>query len=154
MSYAYVDSSRCTGCGTCVAICPARAIGVVDGVASVDQARCDLCQKCLAICPDGAIVLVLEPAQEWLSRSYINTDTPVVGDNPNPVAVSLRSQLVPLAGSTLLLLAKQLIPRILPHVLAALNHSMEKQQVAISGERATPTESSSGHRFRGRHRGA
>lgn len=53
---AVVNKEKCTGCGTCVDICPAAAIeldsndkAVVDGPACVD------CETCVDECPEVAI---------------------------------------------------------------------------------------------------
>ncbi len=54
-----IDAGRCTGCGDCVAACPANALALVDGTAVlVKPAACNYCGDCEAICPvDEAIVL-------------------------------------------------------------------------------------------------
>jgi len=52
------DPARCTGCGTCVAQCPAQALELVDNVAVVDKALCIGCFCCQEMCPEKAIALV------------------------------------------------------------------------------------------------
>jgi len=52
------DPARCTGCGTCVAQCPAQALCLVDNVAVVDTALCIGCFCCQEMCPEKAIALV------------------------------------------------------------------------------------------------
>ncbi|MDR3640237.1 MAG: DUF362 domain-containing protein [Humidesulfovibrio sp.] len=52
------DPARCTGCGTCVAQCPAQALSVVDGVAVADKDKCIGCFCCQEMCPEKAISLV------------------------------------------------------------------------------------------------
>lgn len=53
-----IDRARCTGCGDCVATCPADALGTVQGRANlVHPDRCTYCNACEDICPVGAIVL-------------------------------------------------------------------------------------------------
>jgi coenzyme F420-reducing hydrogenase delta subunit/MinD superfamily P-loop ATPase len=58
---AYVDPDLCTGCGTCVGVCPYGAIharsqdGNVLFVAEVERARCQGCGLCAASCPSRAI---------------------------------------------------------------------------------------------------
>ena len=47
----------CLGLGDCVAVCPNRAIQVVNGVARVDPQRCVGCGLCAKNCPAGAITL-------------------------------------------------------------------------------------------------
>jgi len=47
-------ADRCTGCGACLAVCPAGAIRLVDGRARTDRSRCTACGACVAVCPAGA----------------------------------------------------------------------------------------------------
>lgn len=44
--------SWCTGCGTCTAFCPQKALSVADGRCRVDAEACILCGYCGAHCPD------------------------------------------------------------------------------------------------------
>ena len=41
----------CLGYGSCVRVCPASAITVIDGLARIDQSLCISCRKCVAACP-------------------------------------------------------------------------------------------------------
>ena len=50
-----VDPDRCSGCETCILICPYNAIEKVDGKASVIEALCKGCGACVGICRNGAI---------------------------------------------------------------------------------------------------
>jgi heterodisulfide reductase subunit A len=54
----WVDSARCTGCGTCEENCAYNAItvGEEDGVASVNTVLCKGCGTCATVCPSGAPV--------------------------------------------------------------------------------------------------
>ena len=45
---------RCTSCGTCVAICPAENIDLVQG-RPVWRHHCELCCGCIHMCPTGAV---------------------------------------------------------------------------------------------------
>ena len=53
--YAEVDSDLCTGCGTCVEICPMKAIKLKDDISSIIRKRCIGCGNCAAKCPSEAI---------------------------------------------------------------------------------------------------
>ncbi len=50
-----VIKEKCTGCETCVSVCPFAAIEMRDGKAFITEA-CQLCRSCLTVCPSGAIV--------------------------------------------------------------------------------------------------
>lgn len=45
----------CLGFGTCVAVCPAHAIRLQDGIAVVDPDKCISCEQCVATCPQHII---------------------------------------------------------------------------------------------------
>lgn len=48
----------CMGYGSCVKVCPAQAITVVDGVAVVDPDKCVACGLCVKTCPKALIELI------------------------------------------------------------------------------------------------
>jgi heterodisulfide reductase subunit A len=64
---AQVDAAKCTGCLTCVRICPYRvpvilptqaAVGGIYGAAHIEAAACQGCGICAAECPAKAIQLL------------------------------------------------------------------------------------------------
>ncbi|MGD9978919.1 MAG: DUF362 domain-containing protein [Bacteroidales bacterium] len=55
MDYPKVNSALCTGCGSCVDVCPVEAISLVDGKAVIDSRICANCRVCENECPVGAI---------------------------------------------------------------------------------------------------
>ena len=53
-----VDSDKCSGCKSCVDVCPTEAIAVNDdGKAVVDADACGECGACVDECPNEAISL-------------------------------------------------------------------------------------------------
>jgi MinD superfamily P-loop ATPase len=50
-----VDSSRCTGCGKCAAICQFNALAVAGESVLVFEELCHSCGGCARICPEQAI---------------------------------------------------------------------------------------------------
>jgi len=53
-----VDQETCSGCGTCIEVCPYGAISKNDkGLAEVIAAACKGCGCCGASCPEGAIMM-------------------------------------------------------------------------------------------------
>ena len=53
-----VDTSKCIGCGVCVAVCPYGVFEIKDGKSVVvHPEKCTLCGKCVEACPMKAISL-------------------------------------------------------------------------------------------------
>ncbi len=61
-----VTENKCTGCGTCLEVCPTEAITMVDGRAVITM-DCIDCGACPRVCPEGAIKHVI-PAVVQNSR--------------------------------------------------------------------------------------
>ena len=49
-----LDSSKCTGCTTCLKHCPTEAIRIKDGHAVINDSRCIDCGECIRMCPHKA----------------------------------------------------------------------------------------------------
>jgi len=52
---AFVNAEACSGCKTCIGMCPYQAISNVEGKAVVNEVLCKGCGTCVAACPSGAI---------------------------------------------------------------------------------------------------
>jgi Fe-S-cluster-containing hydrogenase component 2 len=50
-----IDKEKCTGCGTCVDVCPSDALSLVDEKAVCDAELCIDCYICIPECPEEAI---------------------------------------------------------------------------------------------------
>jgi len=62
-----VVGEGCTGCGTCVEVCPAAAVELIGDRAQVGEA-CKGCGRCVAACPNGAITMQLAEEVDVLAR--------------------------------------------------------------------------------------
>ncbi len=49
-----LDTSKCTGCTTCLRHCPTEAIRIKDGHAVINSDRCIDCGECIRVCPHKA----------------------------------------------------------------------------------------------------
>jgi heterodisulfide reductase subunit A len=56
-NFSYVREDYCSGCQTCVLVCPYSAITFNEdkGVSEINEALCKGCGLCAATCPSGAI---------------------------------------------------------------------------------------------------
>ncbi len=54
----FYTRSRCLGCGSCVSVCPQRALSLEADAVAIDRARCIPCDECTRVCPSGALRLV------------------------------------------------------------------------------------------------
>ena len=55
---AFIDEEVCSGCRTCIGLCPYNAIEFVEqnggGVSKVNETLCKGCGTCVSACPSGA----------------------------------------------------------------------------------------------------
>lgn len=74
---ALLDEDICTGCDSCVAVCPVDCIdkvhdpkhpGYAMGVCTIDMNRCIGCKLCAQVCPWNVITMV--PTEEILANDH------------------------------------------------------------------------------------
>lgn len=124
----YVDRQRCDGCGLCLESCPEGAISLMDdGFAFITEALCKHCEACLKVCPQGAIIVA------------------ELVEAPEPVAVPVRAPagevmrplpetgrwLAPALGSTLVLVGRALLPRLIRSAASLLGRSAQRQASSL-----------------------
>jgi ferredoxin len=54
-----IDQDKCSGCGTCVAICPYEALELKDGKSTLKENTCKGCGACVAVCRNNSIQQVI-----------------------------------------------------------------------------------------------
>ena len=67
---AYIREEDCSGCKSCIPLCPYTAITFVEGTkkATINEALCKGCGTCVASCPSGSIVQNLFEDEEIYSE--------------------------------------------------------------------------------------
>jgi Fe-S-cluster-containing hydrogenase component 2 len=129
----YVDTEKCTGCGTCADACPVAAISLVGGAAEVDQERCTDCEVCLEVCPNGAILAVREPVEERVAVPSVRPAPEVIRIQPQPASVSLPARALPAvsaAAAALTYLGRNVAPRLANYLLNALDRRLAQEQAS------------------------
>lgn len=113
-----VIRERCTGCGTCVSVCPKGAMFVAEGYADVDENLCSSCGLCIEACPEGAIALVAEPVPSRAVQPARAAQRPAKPASREIVAALSRSVL-PALGTAIAFAGREILPRIVDTWLTA-----------------------------------
>ncbi len=66
-----VNSKNCTSCGTCIAHCPAGAIGIVSDAAFIDPDKCIGCADCIVLCPEKTINVNWNEASSTVQKKMV-----------------------------------------------------------------------------------
>ncbi len=125
----YVDSTRCTGCGACLQVCPSDAIRLVNDCAQIDAARCNDCRACVEVCPSDAIITAV-PAIVPAARALSPVPTVQILSAPTGEAKTLTAPsrgLAPAIGTVLAFLGREVAPRVASAVVEmVLNRAPER----------------------------
>lgn len=46
-----IDTTKCTGCGGCIDLCPIIAISMINDVVAINDEFCTECGTCIKVCP-------------------------------------------------------------------------------------------------------
>lgn len=68
-----IERELCTGCGTCIGVCPTGALSWKDDAVRVDHGRCISCGKCYRACP-GETFPMDRYAKELFGEPYAAED--------------------------------------------------------------------------------
>lgn len=63
-----IDKDACTGCGSCLEVCPPLAIVLRDEKADIEAEFCEECGFCAAECPVGAISIIYPVGDQFPSK--------------------------------------------------------------------------------------
>ncbi|MFC1521264.1 DUF362 domain-containing protein [Elusimicrobiota bacterium] len=69
----HVVERKCTGCGTCVDLCPEKAISMKGEVSSIDKDKCVGCGECIAACRHDAIYINWKEDPFIFSKKMVET---------------------------------------------------------------------------------
>jgi len=67
----FKDMELCSGCGTCVEVCPAGAAALRNGKASFDLESCIGCAECITSCPQGALRILWNGPSESVQEKMV-----------------------------------------------------------------------------------
>ena len=126
----YIDGEKCAGCGVCEDVCPVEAVRVSDGVACIDQDRCNECEACVETCPNQAILVVIEPVEEKAISLREQPVPEIALAKSHRTLAPLRTQIVPVVGTALAFLGREVAPRLATYLADALERRLSLQQPA------------------------
>lgn len=153
-----VDQSLCDGCGVCMDECPTGAITLNNGTALVDTALCNDCRVCVEVCPNQALSWAAEPVAEVEAEP---TSLTVLQPSVEVIEIATRRpvpwhrSVLPVVGSALSWVGREVVPRLAPLALDTLEGALDRRLGRASrdkGTRPVSTEGAGGQGKQRRHR--
>lgn len=138
---AYIDESRCTGCGRCVSVCSEGAIELDGTLAYIDGHKCVGCQACIEVCPSGAILSLTEPSlSEPLPQTAARAPSPALVRAQAGGLLSLR-RLAPWLGAGLAFAGREIIPPLVEYIYEAWDGRQARRSTKRGRAGAAPMTS-------------
>jgi NAD-dependent dihydropyrimidine dehydrogenase PreA subunit len=147
-----IKETLCTGCGTCLEVCPTGALSLANGLATVDQSLCAQCEACIGACPEQAIESVASLALQTsethpvqVESQVIHMTRPAPPSQPQVQPASWPSRVVPVVTGALVAIGREL-PRILPPLLDILDGRRQTSSDVAQTKTSLQTNGSQGAR--------
>jgi len=134
-----IRAELCSGCGTCVEVCPTGALYLVEGKAVVDEALCRECQACVSACPSNAIIRNTDVYPHVVDEPRVavsQTTAEIVRVQPPIVPAPRGLRVLPWLGLALAWAGREIVPRLAEHVLYDLDRRMASWQATDVQESA------------------
>jgi NAD-dependent dihydropyrimidine dehydrogenase PreA subunit len=158
-----VDQTLCAGCAMCVDECPTGAIALNDGTALVNTVLCNGCGACINVCPNQALTWTAEPA--WQNETSPSSLTviqspakviPVETKSPTPwrrvTPTKLGRSFMPAVGIALTWVGREVMPRLAPLALDALEGALDRKLNRPPGGARAPSVPTKGTGEQGKQR--
>lgn len=157
MSLVAIDTSRCNGCGACVAACPEGAVSRSrSGVITIDHERCSECGLCLSACPtgamhwsEGALTTAAAPVHVPVPAEYPTVVVPAESRGAGLPSVA-RKAVLPTVAVAAAVVAREVLPVLVERLAPTLVRAVSRR----SGAALAASVAGQCARFRRRHRGA
>ena len=120
-----VDSELCEGCGVCVETCPNEAISLIENIAAIDGQRCNQCGDCLEVCPTGAII------SNELVPTPVSSQPVIMVKSEDPAPTPATARLMPLIGSGLAYLGREIGPRLVDIFINTLERRLDRPMTTV-----------------------
>lgn len=155
-----VNKELCAGCGVCVDACSVGAIQLVEHWAEINDALCTQCEACIDACPNVAITSLCIPALNIPIAALPAVESQIVPVHSRitlPETASPARGIVPLAGTALTFLGREVVPRLVDVLATVLERWLTTQatnsSASLLASPNNPPRTRRGIRRQARYRG-